>query len=224
MGMPVGERLEERGPGLFVSGVGQADSLAIEWRRPSGARRATLSWGPVLLPLRTQGASGALPDGLQEEGGRQFQMTDALCPAGVCTHTLLNLQSSTDYEMTLVMDNREESALTLGTTGSARSDTVITVSATPLTIDEGRTGSTITVSAVPASIRRSGLLIPFTVTGTDITAEDYTLVDARGDTVTSPITLPAVQDSLELTLRALIDDDTEDREMLTLTLSSRLGL
>ena len=57
----------------------------------------------------------------------------------------------------------------------------------------------------------------FAIDGTGISAGDYTLTDADGETVTSPVTLMAGETSVALTLTAV--DDSDAVETLTFTLS-----
>ena len=97
----------------------------------------------------------------------------------------------------------------------------LSVAAVPTTIREGAASTiTITASTAPAN----DLTIPYTIAGTDITAADYTLT-AGATTLaglTGEVTLPATQTSVELTLTAADDADT-DPEMLTFTLDTPGG-
>ena len=87
----------------------------------------------------------------------------------------------------------------------------LSVSASAAAISEGGV-STITVMA--ATPPTTDLSVPFTISGTGITAADYTLLGAVG----SAVTLPAGRSSVALTLMAA--DDADAAETLTFMLTA----
>ena len=96
----------------------------------------------------------------------------------------------------------------------------LSVAAVPTTIAEGA-ASTITITATTAPA--GNLTIPYTIAGANITAGDYTLTGATNVTgLTGNVTLATNQTSVELTLTAADDADT-DPETLTFTLDTPGG-
>ena len=97
----------------------------------------------------------------------------------------------------------------------------LSVTAAPTVIDEGGT-STLTITANPAPM--SDLTIPFTINGSGIVPDDYTLTvgGTALTALTGNVTLPMNQTSLALTLTSVNDADTI-AETLTLTLNAGTG-
>ena len=97
----------------------------------------------------------------------------------------------------------------------------LSVTATPTVINEGGT-STLTITASPAPM--SDLTIPFTINGSGIVPDDYTLTvgGTALTALTGNVTLPMNQTSLALTLTSVDDADTI-AETLTLTLNAGTG-
>ena len=93
-----------------------------------------------------------------------------------------------------------------------RQDVMMSVAADPTTITAGGAASTITITAATAPVARP-LPVSFTLGGTAEPA-DYTLVDADGMAVSSPVALPVGATSMELTLTGAIDADTEAEELI----------
>ena len=232
-GDTVAPALTGDGPGSVVSTTTMNDGLMLRWLRPSGARSARISWAQAnsLSQSGVQSADGAAVP-LVENGDVTLNLTDTLCPpsgaTALCAHTITDLQAGTQYAVTLQLYSSanaggtplNSSNVTLMTSGT-RATSVLSVTATPGTISEGGAAATITLSASPAPNVRAGLMVPYTITGTGITSADYTLTDAAGNAVTSPVTIPIGETSVALTLTALTDTAlAEDAEMLTWRLSA----
>ena len=224
--------LTENGPGsrLFLSTSAASSTLDISWNRRTDAQSARLSWRQVST-LGVSSAAGAVP--LVENEDIPLDLTDAMiCPPTgmICTYTIRGLQPGTQYVVTLQIYSGAGAAgprltsgsVTLTTVGGARPTSRVSVAAVPSTITEGGSASTITLSADPAPDVRGGLSVPYTITGTDVTADDYTLTDADGNAVVSPVVIPAGEDSVALTLTAVDDADT-GVETLIYTLMTGTG-
>ena len=96
---------------------------------------------------------------------------------------------------------------------------VLTVAAASSTIVEEDT-NTITITATPAP--SGNLTVPFTITGTGITSDDYTLADASGTELAgTTVTLVGGTTSVAITLTAV--NDTDGAETLNFTLTAGTG-
>ena len=216
------------GSGLIVSTSAGSDTLFLSWQRQAGAQSARLSWRQAST-LGVSDAAGAVP--LVENEEITLDLTDpAICLSGTtCTYTIRGLQAGTQYVVTLQIysganaggTHLNNSSVTLMTSNS-RDTSIVSVAASPSTITEGGSAGTITLTASPAPDVRGGLSVPFTITGTDVTADDYTLTDADGNAVVSPVVIPAGEDSVALTLTAVDDADT-GVETLIYTLMTGTG-
>ena len=229
------------GPGVLVSAgavTGSTPTLSLSWLRPTGARSARISWAQTNSVSRSgaRSADGAAAVPLVENGAVTLDLTDTICPpsssassAVTCSHRIADLQEGTQYTITLeIYDGARAGgtrlnnvSVTESTTGS-RPATTLSVTASATGISEGGAAVTITLSASPAPNVRAGLSVPYTITGTGITSADYTLTDAAGTAVTSPVTIPIGETSVALTLTALTEtgaDAVERPEMLTWRLS-----
>ena len=223
------------GSSLIVSTLAGSDTLFLSWQRQTGAQSARLSWQQAST-LSVSDASGtpvAAP--LVENEDITLDLTDAtICPSPgtMCSYTIRGLQTGTQYVVTLEIysganaggTRLNNGSVTLTTSGGPRPPSVISVAATPSTITEGGSAGTITVSASPAPNVRGGLSVPFTlVPGAGLLSSEYTLTDAAGNAVVSPVVIPAGDSSVALTLRALTDATAESAETLTLRLSDPLS-
>ena len=220
------------GSSLIVSTSAGSDTLFLSWQRQTGAQSARLSWQQAST-LGVSDASGApVVAPLVENEDITLDLTDAtICspPGTTCSYTIRGLQTGTQYVVTLEIysganaggTRLNNGSVTLMTSGT-RPASVVSVTANPGTISEGGAAGTITVSASPAPNARGGLSVPYTITGSGITADDYTLTDAAGNAVTSTVTIPAGEDSVALTLTAVADADT-GVETLTLALTAGTG-
>ena len=118
-------------------------------------------------------------------------------------------------------------ALTGLTTGTTTSVTVtitddddapqLTVAAAPTAIDEGA-ASTITITSANGSMPSSDLTVPFTITGTDVTSDDYTLTSGGSALTGAEVTLPTGATTVAITLTAV--NDADEAETLTFTLTT----
>ena len=208
------------------------DALTVSWPRLSAARSAALSWAQASTLIQTDvapAAADAVP--LVETGRVTLDMTDpAICPTTgtVCSYMIEELIAGTDYQVTVMTYTQanaggtllEDGRVMLRTSGT-RPSSVVSVTASPLTVSEGQM-STITLSVLPAPNAAGGISVPFTLMeGAGLSASEYTLTDSDGRTVRSPVVIAAGTTTMTLTLTTLTDTDTaETAETLTFALAT----
>ena len=179
------------GSGLFVSASAGSDTLFLSWQR-RGAQSARLSWRQAST-LDVSDASGtpvAAPRVENEE--TTLDMTDAtICPppGTTCSWMIRGLQTGTQYTVTLQVYSEADAggirlnnvSVTLTTSGdSGRCPSSAWRRRRARSAKAARPARS-RCQPVPAPNVRGGLSVPYTITGSGITADDYTLTDAAGD-------------------------------------------
>ena len=216
------------GPGDLAGTTITSNGLTLSWLRPAGALSARISWSQS--GVRNAAGGAAVP--LAENGGVTLDLTDtAICPSSgtTCSYPIADLQPGTQYAVTLELYSGADAGGTrldsidvmLSTTGT-RPNTIIGVTASAAGTTEGGDAVTITLSASTAPNVLGGVSVPFTLTaGTGLMPSDYTLTDAAGNALTSPVNVPIGETELTWTLTALTDSDTTEMlETLTLQLDA----